>query len=61
MALSEKTIRELQQILKEDGSDLNFTETTSIANDLVGYWDTLARIYHQENIENQSNIKTEKI
>lgn len=52
MALNEKTIRELQQILKEEyGRDLSFTETTEIANGLVGYWNLLARIYHQENMK----------
>ena len=47
--LADHTIQELQQILKEDyGRKINHAETSEIAHALVGYFDLLAKIYHQE-------------
>ena len=43
--VSEKRILELQKIIKEDyGKEVSFPQTSEIANDLVGYFDVLAKI-----------------
>lgn len=56
--LSEATIKELQQILKKEyGQEISITEVSEIAYTLTNYFSLLAKIYHQKNIENQSNIK----
>lgn len=48
MALSDSTIEELRTILKEDyGKEVTQAEASSIANFLVGYFDTLAKIQHE--------------
>lgn len=47
--VSQKRIQELQIILREDyGKDLSFQDVAAIANDLVGYFNLLAKIYHRE-------------
>ena len=49
MSLSDQTIQELQQILKEDyGREIPSAEASEIAHSLVGYFDLLAKIYHLE-------------
>lgn len=54
--LSQATIKELQQILKEEyGRDVNLTDAATIAQELVGYYDLLAKIYHREKTENNNN------
>jgi len=53
MAISEATIKEIQQILKEDyGKDITYAEASEITRTLVGYFDLLAKIYHREKTEN---------
>ena len=43
--VSQELIKELQVILKEDyNKEVNFSEATSIANDLVGYFGLLRDI-----------------
>ena len=46
---SEQAIKELQKIIKDEyGRDVTFDEATTIANDLVGYFDLLAKISHKD-------------
>ena len=48
--LSEETIRELQQILKEEyGKEITQAEASEIAYALTGWFDLLAKIRHREN------------
>ena len=62
--LSEITIQELKQILKEEyGRDVNLKETSKIAHTLVDYISMLAKIRHrEENLENDydNNKSTNK-
>ena len=54
--LSEATIQELKQILKEDcGKEASQAETSEIAHALVSYFDLLAKIYHQIKTQNNEN------
>jgi len=54
--LSETTIQELKQILKEDyGKKVTQAEASNIAHTLVGYFDLLAKIYHQEKTKNKND------
>ena len=50
--LSDNTVKELQKIMKAQGKEMSFEMASEIANQLVTYYDTLAKIYH--------DIKTEK-
>lgn len=46
--VSEELILELQKIIKDTyGRDVTFEEASQIGNTMVGYFDTLARIYHE--------------
>lgn len=46
--ISKERILELQQIIKEDyAREVSFSEASEIANGLVGYFDLLAKLYHQ--------------
>lgn len=46
--VSEEHILELQKLIKETyGRDLTLEEVSQIGNTLVGYFDTLAKIYHE--------------
>lgn len=50
MNLSQETIKELQEILKNDcGEDFTFSETTKIADCFVGVYDLLTEINYQKN------------
>ncbi len=47
--VSNELILELQTIIKEDYSkELSTAEVSQIANDLVGYFDLLGKMYHQD-------------
>ena len=47
--VSKELILELQQIIKEDyDKELSTAEVSQIANDLVGYFDLLAKMYHRD-------------
>lgn len=47
--VSKERVIELQMIIKEDyGRELNFAQVSSIAHDLVGYFDLLAKLYHEQ-------------
>ena len=51
--VSQQLIEELKTIIKEDyGKDLEIKQVAQIANSLVGYFDLLTKIYHQEKSEN---------
>jgi len=53
---SEKLLKEFRQLLKVDfGKDLNRQELVEIANNLVSYFDLLAKINHREKIKNYAN------
>ena len=50
--LSQTHIEALRQIVKEDyGADLSLQEAAMIANDLVSYFDLLAKIHHRSRNE----------
>ncbi len=52
MNISKEKIEELQTILKEDyGSDFSPSEMESIANNLLGAFDILAKINHENYYE----------
>lgn len=60
MNLSEAIIQELRKILKEEfGQEKTLAEVSEIARDLVGYFDTLSKVYSR--IENDKCNKTLKI
>ncbi len=47
--VSNELILELQTIIKEDyDKELSTVEVSQIANDLVGYFDLLGKMYHQD-------------
>ena len=46
--ISEELVLELQKIIKEDYSrDITLKEAREIGENLAGYYDTLAKIYHK--------------
>lgn len=50
MAVSKELILELQTIIREDyEKELDFQQTSLIANDLVGHFDLLAKMHHRDN------------
>ncbi len=52
--VSKELIAELQTIIREDyGKELTIAEVSQIANGLVGYFDLLGKMYHQDNEETQ--------
>jgi hypothetical protein len=52
--LSDATIQELKQILKEEyGRNVDLKEVSKIAHTLVGYFDLLAKIRHREKVKNK--------
>lgn len=49
MALSRELVIELQTIIREDYErEVDFQQVSLIANDLVGYFDLLAKIQHRQ-------------
>ena len=57
--MSKATIQELKQILKEEyGREIDLREASEIAHTLVGYFDLLAKIYHQIKTQNDDNEDT---
>lgn len=61
--LSEATILELKEIIKQEyGRELSLAEASEIANTLVGYFDLLAKIHHRDQInDNENEIPTGNI
>ena len=59
MKISEATIEEFRQAVKEDyGKDVGPAEASEILRTLVGYFDLLAKIHHREQAENNYDNKT---
>lgn len=47
--ISKERILELQQIIKEDyDREVSFAQASEIGNGLVGYFDLLVKMHHQE-------------
>ena len=62
MAISEATIREFQQVVKEDyGQELSLAQAAEILRTWVGYFDLLARIASQKNDNDNEKTKLHKI
>jgi len=58
MTISETTIQELRQILKEDyGKEVTQAEAFEIAHTLVSYFTRLQKIYHQMKTQNDNDDK----
>lgn len=58
MKISETTIKEFRQAVKEDyGREMATTEASEILHMLVGYFDLLAKIHHREAIKNDYENK----
>jgi len=59
--VSQQLLQELKKIIKEEYTrDLSVEEISQIGNGLVGYFDLLAKIKHEEN-ENENKTSTTKI
>lgn len=59
--VSKERILELQEIIKKDYErDVSFEEASKIANGLVGYFDTLAKIHHKEQKKRRHDHPCEK-
>jgi uncharacterized protein YgfB (UPF0149 family) len=53
--VSQELIEELKTIIKEDyGEDLETKEVAQIAENLVNYFDLLAKIYHRMRYDNKN-------
>jgi len=51
--IKESTILQLQQIILEEYKvEVTIQEATKIANDIVGYFDLLAKLHHRIQFEN---------
>ena len=58
--VSKERILELQTIIKEEyDRTVSFEEASKIANGLVGYFDTLAKIYHKTKHDHPKEKETE--
>ena len=54
--VSNKLILELQAIIREDyDKELSTSDVSLIANDLVGYFDLLAKMYHRDKNPSQTS------
>jgi hypothetical protein len=50
--VSKEIIKEFQQIAKEDyGRDISDGEASEIMNGLVGYFDLLAELHHEDQLD----------
>lgn len=55
--VSKKRILELQKIIKKEyGKKVSFRETSEIANGMVGYFDSLTKIYHRMKTEGDKGL-----
>jgi len=49
--------KELQEVLKKEyGKDVTIEDASKILNDLTGYFDTLAKVYHQMQVKEKNAI-----
>ena len=54
--VSKELVSELQTIIKEEyEKEVSFEEASDIANGLVGYFDTLAKIHYRDEKETVKN------
>lgn len=54
--VSEKLVKKFQKIIKEEyGKEVSMREASEIANGLVGYFDLLAKMYHEQKSENNKD------
>ena len=59
--ISQQLLSELKEIIKaEYGRDLEMSEVSQIGNGLVGWFDLLAKIKHEDN-ENDNKESTTKV
>ena len=59
MKISETTIEEFRQAVKEDyGRDIASAEASEVLRTLVGYFDLLAKIHHREATKNNYDNET---
>ena len=59
MKISEATIEEFRQAVKEDyGKEVGPAEASEILCTLVGYFDLLAKIHHRGQVENNYDNTT---
>ncbi len=50
--VSKPLLKKFQEIIKEDyGKDISLSEAAEIMNGLVGYFDLLAKVDYQEQVE----------
>lgn len=57
--VSQHLLQELGEIIKEEyGRDLNMQEISEIGNGLVGYFDLLAKMHHENNQNNENEYET---
>ena len=62
--VSQQLLNELKEIIKEEyGQDLEMEKVSQIGNGLVGYFDLLAKMHHEDNQhnDNEYEIPTTKI
>ena len=60
--ISQKLLQELREIIKsEKGIDLSMEEVSEIGNGMVDYYNLLARMYHENNQEDENEIPSTKI
>jgi len=53
--VSQQLLNELQQIIREEyGQDLGMDKISEIGNGLVGYFDLLAKMNHENNQNNEN-------
>ena len=61
MTVSKERILELQAIIREDYErEIDFSQASLIANDMVGYFDLLAKLNHQHNEYENNAIENGK-
>jgi hypothetical protein len=53
--VSQQLLIELQQIIKEEyGQDLEMNKVSEIGNGIVGYFDLLAKMHHEQKYEDEN-------
>lgn len=56
--VSQQLLYELKEIIKEEhGQDLEMEKISQIGNGLVGYFDLLAKIHHEDNQYNENDYE----
>lgn len=56
--VSQQLLDELREIIKEDyGQDLEMEKISQIGNGLVGYFDLLAKMHHENNQNNENEYE----